>query len=192
LGEVDSAVTTLREAGLGGKLILLQCTAEYPAPTEEVNLRAMLTMEQAFLCPVGFSDHTPGVGASPWAVAFGASVIEKHFTLDRNLKGPDHQASLEPKELQELVRTVREVEVALGDGIKRPMPSEIGNKARMQKSLVAREKISAGKVIAEKDITCKRPGTGLSPSWFEKVVGRPAAQEIEAGELIKIDDVRWD
>ena len=134
LGEVEEAVNELKLYGFGEKIIILQCTSEYPAPVNEINLRAMKTMELAFSCPVGFSGHTPGIGASPWAVVARACVVEKHFTLDRNMEGPDHRASIEQKELKELVRIIGDVEAALGDGIKRPMPSEIANKPRMQKS----------------------------------------------------------
>lgn len=191
LGEVEAAVEALRSGGLVENLILLHCTSEYPAPVAEVNLRAMLTMQQAFSCPVGFSDHTPGVGASPWAVAAGAVLIEKHFTLDRNMAGPDHRASLEPDELAELVQTVRQIALALGDGVKRPMPSEIPNKLRMQKSLVARQHIPAGTLITEAHLTCKRPATGLLPSWFDRVVGKRAGVDIRADTTLTLAMIDW-
>lgn len=191
LGEVEQAVNTLRAEGLDDKIVILHCTSEYPAPVSEVNLRAILTMQQAFACPVGFSDHTPGMGASPWAVAVGASVIEKHFTLDRNMVGPDHRASLEPDELSTLVRTVRDVQTALGDGIKRPMPSELPNKPLMQKSLVARRSIRAGDTITSDDLTCKRPGSGLAPSWFDRVVGKRAAVDIPKDGVLTLSNVDW-
>jgi len=192
LGEVELAVITLKKAGLKNKIIILQCTSEYPAPMAEINLRAMKTMEQAFNCPVGFSDHTPGIGASPWAVALGACIVEKHFTLDCSLPGPDHLASIEPQELSSLVTTVREVEMALGDGIKQPMTSEIDNKEKMQKSLVSRTDISAGQEITEQNITCKRPGNGLSPAWLDKVVGKIASKNIEKDSLLTINDIDWE
>lgn len=191
LGEVEEAVNELKLHGLDGKIIILQCTSEYPAPVNEINLRAMKAMEVAFGCPVGFSDHTPGIGASPWAVAAGACVVEKHFTLNRNMEGPDHRASIKPDELKELVRTIRDVELALGDGIKRPMPSEIANKPRMQKSLVATRTISAGEIIQLTDLTCKRPGNGLLPKWFDRVVGKKAAKDINSGEILNLDSVVW-
>jgi len=191
LGEVEEAVNELKLHGLDGKIIILQCTSEYPAPVNEINLRAMKTMELAFGCPVGFSDHTPGVGASPWAVAAGACVVEKHFTLDSNMQGPDHRASIEPKELSELVKTVRDVERALGDGIKRPMPSELPNKTRMQKSLVATRSISTGEIIQEADLTCKRPGNGLPPKWLDRVVGKKAAKQIQKEEMLELDSIIW-
>ena len=191
LGEVEEAVNELKLYGLDGKIIILQCTSEYPAPVNEINLRAMKTMELAFGCSVGFSDHTPGIGASPWAVAVGACVIEKHFTLDRNMEGPDHRASIEPDELKDLVRTIRDVEAALGDGIKRPMPSELPNKTRMQKSLVATRSIPAGEIIQEADLTCKRPGNGLPPKWFDRVIGRKAAKQIQKEETLELNSIIW-
>ncbi len=191
LEEVEQAVDALSTAGLDGQIIILHCTAEYPAPINEVNLRAILTMQQVFSCPVGFSDHTPDLGASPWAVALGACVIEKHFTLDRNMSGPDHLASLEPDEFADLVRTVRQVEASLGDGVKQPMPCELKNKLVMQKSLVARHTICAGETITADKLTCKRPATGLSPSLFDRVVGKSAAVDIKKDELLTLDKVNW-
>ncbi len=191
LGEVEEAVNELKFHGLHGKIIILQCTSEYPAPVNEINLRAMKTMELAFGCPVGFSDHTPGIGASPWAVAAGACIVEKHITLDRNMTGPDHRVSIEPKELKELVRTIRDVEAALGDGIKRPMPSELSNKTRMQKSLVATRSLVAGETIQKTDLTCKRSGNGLSPKWFDRVVGRKAAKRIQKEGTLELDSIIW-
>ena len=191
LGEVEEAVNELKLHGLNGKIIILQCTSEYPAPVNEINLRAMKTMELAFGCPIGFSDHTPGIGASPWAVAAGACVVEKHFTLDRNMIGPDHRTSIEPKELAELVRTIRDVEAALGDGIKRPMPSELPNKTRMQKSLVATRLIPVGETILEADLACKRPGSGLPPKWFDRVVGKKAAKQIQKEETLELNSIIW-
>ena len=191
LGEVEESVNELKLQGLVGKIIILQCTSEYPAPLKDINLRAMKTMELAFGCPVGFSDHTQGIGASPWAVAAGACIIEKHFTLDRNMKGPDHRASIEPNELRELVETIRNVEAALGDGIKRPMPSEIANKPRMQKSLVATRSLAAGETVREADLTCKRPGSGLPPKWIDRVVGKKVSREIDRNSLITLNDINW-
>ena len=192
LGEVEQAVSTLKAGGLTDKIIILHCTSEYPAPLNEVNLRAMKTMEQAFACPVGFSDHTPSIGASPWAVAVGACVVEKHFTLDRTLKGPDHRASLEPNELSALVQTIRDVEVALGDGIKQPTASELPNKPMMQKSLVARRHIKAGEVISADALQCKRPGLGLEPFWAERIIGKRAAKDISADSNFSLASINWD
>jgi N,N'-diacetyllegionaminate synthase len=192
LGEVEQAVNALLCGGLDDKIVILHCTAEYPTPTREVNLRAILTMQRAFVCPVGFSDHTLGIGASPWAVAVGACVIEKHFTLDRNMAGPDHRASLDPAGLSDLVQSVRDVEAALGDGVKRPMPCEIHNKPRMQKSLVARRRISAGDIISPDDLTCKRPGYGMPPSWFDRIVGKKAAVDIPQDGVLTIISIGWE
>ncbi len=184
-------MATLNGSGLTGGFVLLHCTSEYPAPMADINLRAMETLRRAFQCPVGFSDHTPGVGASPWAVALGACVIEKHFTLDRSMKGPDHRASMEPAELADLVKTVRNVELSLGDGVKRIAPSERDNKPRMQKSLVARTDIRKGQPLTVEVLSCKRPGTGLPPRWFDRVVGKRAARDIAKETLIGLSDVEW-
>lgn len=191
LGEVEEAIIALRNNGLNQKIVIMQCTSEYPAPIEDINLKTIKSMEVAFGCPVGFSDHTPGIEVSPWAVAAGACVVEKHFTINRNFKGPDHKASIEPHELKELVKTIRNVELALGDGIKRIMPSEMRNKVRMQKSLVATRTIKAGETIQASDITCKRPGNGLLPNWFDKVVGKKAAKTINNQEILRLESVLW-
>lgn len=192
LGEIESAVEILKGEGLDGKIILLQCTSEYPVPFADVNLRAMKTMYEAFGCPVGFSDHTEEIGASPWAVAMGACMIEKHFTLDRSMDGPDHPASIEPGELAILVETVRNVELALGDGIKRIMPSEAHNKNKMQKSLVTTRHMQEGEIFKPQDLTCKRPGTGLPPNWFDKVLGKAVRYDLPANAILPIEAVRWD
>jgi N,N'-diacetyllegionaminate synthase len=191
LGEVEESIKELKLHGLDGKIIIFQCTSEYPAPVQDSNLRAMKTMGMAFGCPVGFSDHTAGIGASPWAVAAGASVVEKHFTLNRDMEGPDHRASIEPGELQELVRTIRNVEAALGDGIKRPMPCEIANKSKMQKSLVAMRSLVAGEIVQETDLKCKRPGSGLLPRWFDKVIGKKVTRSINSNSVLTLSDIDW-
>jgi N,N'-diacetyllegionaminate synthase len=191
LGEVEQAIAALNDSGQQDEIVILQCTGEYPAPIEDANLRTMQTMEQAFGYPTGFSDHTPGIGASPWAVAAGARMIEKHFTLDRKMSGPDHRTSLEPDEFAELVQTVRSIELAIGDGIKRPMPSEIGNKYRMQKSLVAKCAVKTGELIHAEDLVCKRPGNGLVPNWFDRVVGRRAAKDIQPDEMLTLQSIDW-
>ncbi len=191
LGEVELAVNTLKESGLENRIIILQCTSEYPVPMQDVNLRAMETMERAFCCPVGFSDHTFGIEASSWAVAMGACMIEKHLTLDRTLSGPDHKASIEPTEFASLVNSIRQIEVALGDGIKRVMPSETDNKERMQRSLVAKRNIQIGKSITRDDLTCKRPGSGLPPLWFDLVIGKVAINHISDGSIISLNDIDW-
>ena len=191
LGDVEESVDELKKNGLDGKIIILQCTAEYPAPLEDINLRAMKTMELAFGCPVGFSDHTSGIGASPWAVAAGACVVEKHFTLDRCMEGPDHKASIEPQEMGQMVSTIRNVELALGDGMKRIMPSERKNKSKMQKSLVATREISAGRMIKPEDLTCKRPGTGLPPNWLDKVIGQQVLKTIKKDDVLTLEAIAW-
>lgn len=191
LAEVEQGIDALHAGGLAGKIAVLQCTSEYPAPIEQVNLRAIQTLERAFGLPVGFSDHTPGIGASPWAIPLGACIIEKHFTLDRCLPGPDHRASIEPDELCELVATIRNVEAALGDGVKRALPSELQNKPKMQKSVVARQPIAAGTEIAAAALTCKRPGTGLPPLWLDRIAGRKAAVDIAADTILELRHVDW-
>ena len=191
LGEVEQAMECLEGAGLEGQTVLLHCVAEYPAPVEQVNLRVMNTLARAFCCPVGFSDHTAGIGVAPWAVVAGALVIEKHFTLDRSLPGPDHRASLEPHEFRDMVKDIRQVEAALGDGIKRVMPDEAPNKPRLQKSLVSRRRIAAGEIVQVNDLTCKRPGTGLPPAWHDRVIGRRVAVTIEADSVLTLGCVDW-
>ncbi|MFD1178864.1 N-acetylneuraminate synthase [Paenibacillus puldeungensis] len=171
-------------------LALLHCTSEYPAPLEEVNLLAMKTMESSFKKIVGFSDHTKGKEAALTAVALGAKIIEKHFTLDRNLEGPDHKASMEPKDFLQLVKSIREVEQILGDGIKRIMPSERNTKSVARKSIVSSKKLSIGDVIRESDLMTKRPGTGLEPKHFYDLIGKVVIREVAAEQMISWDDVR--
>lgn len=191
LGEIEQSVNELQKNGLKGQIVLLHCTSEYPAPIGEVNLRAIQTMQAAFKCPVGFSDHTEGIGACPWSVAAGACFVEKHFTLDRSLEGPDHRSSIEPHELQTLVQTIREVESALGDGIKRIMDSESRNKARMQKSIVTVKAMKAGDTIRFEDLTCKRPGTGIPPGWIDRIVGRRLSRDVPTGQILTMDSIQW-
>ncbi len=174
----DAGQRALRE-----RVTLLHCTTEYPAPPAEVNLRAMEALS-AFGVPVGYSDHTRGIHISLAAVARGARMIEKHFTLDRALPGPDHAASLAPHELTELVSQIREVEQALGDGIKRPTASEWRNRDVARKSLVAAEAIEAGEPFTARNLTCKRPGSGASPSRYWELLGTPATRRYAADELI--------
>jgi sialic acid synthase SpsE len=161
--------------------------SNYPAEAKDANLLAMRTLAKAFRVPVGFSDHTAGIEVALGATALGACIIEKHFTLDRTLPGPDHRASLEPKELGELVRGIRKIEKALGDGRKRPVDSEREIAAVARKSLVTRREIVKGQVVRRQDIALRRPGTGLPPSMCSQVVGRRAARRVAAGALL-----RWD
>ena len=163
---------------------MLHCTTEYPAPPDEVNLRAMHSMAQAFGVAVGYSDHTDGIAVPIAAVALGATVIEKHLTLDCNLPGPDHKASLEPAQFAAMVQGIRTIEQALGDGIKRPTPSEQANRPLVRKSLVASRPIRAGELFSEANLTAKRPGTGLSPMLWDASIGRPAPRDFAADELI--------
>jgi sialic acid synthase SpsE len=153
---------------------------------EEVNLRAMVAMKKAFGVNTGYSDHTPGIVIPVAAVALGATIIEKHFTLDRTLPGPDHKASLEPQELKAMVEGIRNVERALGDGVKRPSPSELKNKPIARKSLVAIRPISAGEAFSSENMSAKRPGTGLSPMLWDEIVGRTATKDFAVDEQITL------
>ncbi|MEE2745333.1 MAG: N-acetylneuraminate synthase [Pseudomonadota bacterium] len=185
--EIEAALDVLETAGTSRELItILQCNTEYPTPMEDVNLRAMLTIRDTFGVKVGYSDHTLGVEIAIAAVALGANVIEKHFTLDRTLPGPDHKASLEPEELKTMVNGIRNIEKAMGDGVKRPSASEAKNKPIARKSLVAACAISEGEVFSEKNLTVKRPGTGLSPMRWDEVLGRKAPCSFAADELIEL------
>lgn len=187
LGEIEAAIDALEAVGsTRADITVLHCTTEYPAPVSEVNLRAMQSMRNAFGTAVGYSDHTTGIAVAIAAVALGASVIEKHFTLDRNLPGPDHQASLEPAELKAMVSAIRNVEAAVGDGIKRPFPSEAKNKPIARKSLVASQPIQAGEAFSAHNITTKRPGNGISPMRWDEVMGKTATRSFAADELIEL------
>ena len=186
LEEVGAAVATLERAGCAD-ITLLHCLTEYPANPAEANLRAMAAMRDAFGHPVGYSDHTPGVAVSLAAAALGASVIEKHFTMDRTLPGPDHAASLEPDELKRWVAEIRIVESALGDGIKRPAPSELTNRDIARKSLVAAVDIAAGEAFSHANVAAKRPGTGMAPARLSAILGRRARVAIPADALLRED-----
>lgn len=192
LGDVEAAVAAWRAVPGHGGLALLHCLAEYPAPMEQLNLRAMATLERAFRVPVGYSDHTAGIDAASWAAVLGAAVIEKHFTLDRALPGPDHRASVEPGEMREMIRSIRCATAALGDGVKRVMPAEAANEPVMRKSLVSLRPIPAGAPIGEGDVAAKRPGLGLAPSWGARVVGRRARVAIPADTPLTLDMIVWD
>lgn len=172
------------KAALKKKVTLLHCTSQYPAPVEDANLRAMATLGDAFGLPVGLSDHTPGIAVAIAAVALGAAVIEKHFTLDRRLPGPDHKASLEPDELKEMIAGIRAIERALGDGIKRPRRSERETRKVARKSLVATRTIEKGQVIADDDLAAKRPGVGVSPMLYWDWVGRKATRNVARGKRL--------
>ena len=187
LGEVEQAINALEEAGTSrNQITILHCTTEYPTPMSEVNLRAMLTLQKAFQLAVGYSDHTKGIEISVAAVAMGASVIEKHFTLDRNLPGPDHRASLEPYELRQMISAIRNIENAMGDGIKRPTASEKKNRLVARKSIVACRPISKGETFTAENLTVKRPGTGISPMEWDEVLGKNASRGFAVDELIEL------
>jgi N,N'-diacetyllegionaminate synthase len=187
LGEIEEAIDALEQAGtLRSSLTLLQCTTEYPTPMNEVNLRAMQSIHAAFGLAVGYSDHTSGIEVAIAAVAMGATVIEKHFTLDRKLPGPDHKASLEPEELKAMVVAIRNIEIALGDGIKRITPSESRNKTIARKSLVATRPIKAGEIFSPTNTTAKRPGTGISPMRWDEIMGCSASRDFAQDELIEL------
>lgn len=171
-------------AALVNHVTLLHCTTEYPAPFAEVNLKAMHTLAAAFGLPVGFSDHSPGIAIPIAAAARGAIVIEKHMTLDRNMDGPDHKASLEPTEFAAMVTAIRQVELALGDGIKQPAPSERKNIEIARKSLVAARAIRAGELFSEENLTVKRPGSGFAPFRYWDLLGKPASKDYEPDEPI--------
>lgn len=168
------------------KVSLLHCTTEYPAPFTEVNLKAMDTLRSAFGLPVGFSDHTQGIAVPIGAVARGAMMIEKHFTLDRTLSGPDHEASLEPQELKTMIEAIRQIEMALGCSYKIPVPSEIKNKIVARKSLVASQVIKKGEKFTEQNLTTKRPGMGLTPLYYWEWLGKIAERDYEQDERIGI------
>lgn len=183
--DIRIAIKVLKENGVVD-LTVLHCTTEYPTPFEDVNLRAMNTIKEEFGVKVGYSDHTKGVEVPIAAVALGATVIEKHFTLDRNMEGPDHKASLEPNELKAMVDSIRHIELALGNGMKQPAESEKKNMAVARKSIIASRDIKAGELFTEENLTVKRPGDGISPmKWFE-VIGKTATRDFEEDELIEL------
>jgi N,N'-diacetyllegionaminate synthase len=183
LGEAREAVKVLRDNG-SNDITILHCNTEYPTPYEDVNLRAMLTLKDELGIEVGYSDHTNGIEVPIAATALGATVIEKHFTLNRNMEGPDHRASLEPDELKAMVTAIRHIEKALGNGIKEPSKSEKRNIGIVRKSIVAKCGISKGEIFTEKNVTTKRPGTGISPMRWNEVIGKAANRDFKEDELI--------
>ena len=187
LKEIEAALNVLTQAGSRlDRITVLHCNTEYPTPMHDVNLRAMCAIRDAFGVAVGYSDHTLGIEVAVAAVALGATIIEKHFTLDRDLPGPDHKASLEPDKLKEMVISIRNIEEALGCTIKEPSPSEEKNKVIARKSLVAACAIRKGEVLDKTNITIKRPGTGLSPMCWDEVLGQTASKDFEPDELIEL------
>jgi N,N'-diacetyllegionaminate synthase len=185
LDEIDAALHVLTTAGTAKERIsVLHATTEYPCPMDEVNLRAMQTIRDTFDIRVGYSDHTRGIEVPIAAAAMGAGVIEKHFTLDREMEGPDHKASLEPDELIAMVHAIRNIEKALGDGIKRPSPSELKNIPIARKSIVASRAITKGERLSEENITIKRPGSGISPMRYDEIIGTVASKNYDEDEAI--------
>ena len=185
MDEIDEALSLIKEKGVDD-IKLLHCNTEYPTPFEDVNLRAMNTIRERFDLEVGYSDHTRGIEVPIAAVAMGATVIEKHFTLDRNMEGPDHKASLEPDELKAMVKAIRNIEQSFGTGIKEPSPSERKNIVVARKSIVAACDIKEGTVLSEENLAVKRPGDGISPmKWFE-VIGTKAVRDFKEDEQIQL------
>lgn len=185
LEEIEETVSVLEENG-AGEITLLHCTTEYPTPFTDVNLKAMCAMKEHFHRAVGYSDHTKGIEVPIAAVAMGATVIEKHFTLDRTMEGPDHKASLEPDELKQMVDSIRNIELALGTGVKEPAESEKKNIEVARKSIVANRAIKAGEILTEENITTKRPGNGISPMRWKEVLGTVAVKDFEEDEFIEL------
>jgi len=187
LNEIRASIDVLIEFGTTkNNITILHCNSEYPTPIEDVNLKAMLTLEKEFGLKVGYSDHTMGISVPIAAVALGARVIEKHFTLDRNSHGPDHKASLEPEELKLMVKSIREIEKALGSKGKLVSPSEKKNREVMRKSIVAKTSIKTGDTLTQDNITTKRPGTGINPMNWKEVIGKKAKNDFEPDEFITI------
>jgi len=188
ISEIDKAISTVLNEG-NDNIILLQCTSDYPCPYEDMNLRVMTTLKSAFKFPVGLSDHSLGIECAVAAVTLGGKYIEKHFTLSRNLLGPDHKASLEPSEFKKMVEAVRNIEQALGDGIKRPMPSELKNKDIIRRKIVASKDIQMGDILDESNVTFKRSKTGLEAKYYELLSEHKAKRSIKANEVIRLSDL---
>ncbi|MCP4155765.1 MAG: N-acetylneuraminate synthase [bacterium] len=190
LEEIGEALEELTEAGtLKERITLLHCNTQYPTPMEDVNLSAMSTIREAFKITVGYSDHTPGIEIPIAAAALGAVVIEKHFTLDRGMEGPDHKASLEPDELAEMIKAVRNIEKAMGSGIKKASPSEEENKTIARKSIVAAWDIKKDEIITAGKLTVKRPGTGIASKHYDEIIGRKSQKEIKKDQQLKWSDL---
>ena len=189
LGEIEDALLVIIQAGTALQdITVLHCNTEYPTPFEDVNLRAMVTIKAAFPgIQVGYSDHTLGIEVPIGAVALGARVIEKHFTLDQNMEGPDHRASIEPYELKAMVAAIRNIEKAMGNGIKKPSPSELKNKKIVRKSIVASRNIQKGEALILNNISVKRPGTGVSPMHWDEVIGKMADRDFKTDDLILLE-----
>lgn len=187
MGEIEEAISVLEESGTPrSSITILHCTTEYPTPMDEVNLCAMKSIHEALKVKIGYSDHTPGIEVAIAAVAIGATVIEKHFTLSRELPGPDHMASLEPEELKSMISAIRNIELALGDGIKKTTKCELRNKSIVRKSLVASKPIKTGDIFTVQNLSTKRPGSGISPMQMDNIIGRKAPRDFDIDELIEI------
>lgn len=185
LSDIEFAIDILEREG-AKDISILHCNTEYPTPMEDVNLKAMETIKKAFSYEVGYSDHTEGIEIPIAAVALGAKIIEKHFTLDKSMEGPDHAASLTPKELKDMVCAIRNVEKALGNGRKIPSKSESKNKDIARKSIVSKRPIKKGEIFSLENITTKRPGTGISPKRFDEIIGKEAFKDFNEDEMIKL------
>ncbi|MHB1688179.1 MAG: N-acetylneuraminate synthase [Ignavibacteriaceae bacterium] len=187
LGEIEDALDILITSGTTHENIyVLHCNTEYPTPFEDVNLNAMLTIREALKVKIGYSDHTSGIIIPIAAAAMGAEVIEKHFTLDKNMAGPDHKASLEPQELKQMIISIRNIEEAMGNGIKKPSKSEIKNKDVVRKSIVASVDIAKGEIFSENNLTTKRPGSGISAMQWNFVIGKIAKKNFSKDDLIEL------
>jgi N,N'-diacetyllegionaminate synthase len=192
LGDIEKAISILTEHGTQfSNISVLHCNTEYPTPMGDVNLKAMLTIKDAFGVAVGYSDHTLGIEIPIAAVAMGATIIEKHFTLDKNMEGPDHKASLEPDELSAMVKAIRNIETALGTGIKLPSASEKKNTEIARKSIHLAKDIKIGSVLNEDDLIIKRPGNGISPLLVESIVGCKVNKDLKADTLLALKDIAW-
>lgn len=190
LGEIEASIHALESAGASrDKMTILHCNTEYPTPYEDVNLKAMQTIASSFQVEVGYSDHTPGIIVPVAAVAMGATVIEKHFTVDKTMDGPDHIASLDPEELKEMISAVRKTETILGSSRKWPSPSEEKNLSIARKSIHSRHFLESGRILTRDDLICKRPGTGISPMQFHQLVGKKVARDIPGDVPIKYEDL---
>ena len=185
MNEIQDAMEVLNKNGTT-EITLLHCNTQYPTPYEHVNLSAMSTIKDTLHKEVGYSDHTQGIEVPIAAVAMGATVIEKHFTLDKNMEGPDHKASLDPTELKQMVSAIRNIEKAIGNGLKEPSSSELTNKAVARKSIVASREIKQGEILSEYNLTTKRPGTGISPMKWYEVIGKAAARDFSEDEIIEL------
>ena len=187
LKDINSAVNILKKNGLKLKnLTILHCNTDYPSNFEDINLKAMSTIKKKFEVKVGYSDHTLGFEVALGAVALGAEVIEKHFTLDKNRMGPDHSASLDPEELEKFIKSLKNLKIALGDGLKKPSKSEIKNIIPSRKSIVAQKSIKKGEIFSEENLTCKRPANGISPMYWDKIIGRKSDKNYMINDLIKL------